>query len=249
MKRNLSGETVSVHSYLTLKSGSALVGRQGAVMRAIGKMLPHHLPRIYCVGKTWYLMETVKETLAPAGHPKFDWKWDVAAISMGTYWNLPEHWFFPDNPVFDVRKLYDYIEEQHWLTNSIPTMAFLANRYKDEPRLTHGDLTNENTIIQPSGYYKFIDWMGIRHPYISGHKDVDYGKLLQSLLGWGRNSARSLSIKEGREVKILLKTCPMAWFWCAIHFMRIKNRAREDWLRDICDLNIDYCFYLSEKVS
>lgn len=245
MKRNLSGETVHVHSYMTLKRGSPLVGRQGAVMRAVGLMVSHHIPNIYVVGKTWYLMETVKQTLAPAGHS--DWKWDVAATSMMSYWILPEEWFFPDNPVFDPRKLYDYIHSNGWMNNNIPTLAFLASRYKEEPRLTHGDLTNENTIIQPSGSYKFIDWQGIRHAYIPGHKDVDYGKLLQSLLGWGRDSERALSDEELREVKALLQICPMAWFWAAIHFMRIKRRAKDDWLREICDLNIDYCFWLGEE--
>jgi hypothetical protein len=246
MKRSLSGDKVHVHSFLTLKRGSPLVAKQGAVMRDLERMLPNHVPEIYWVGDTWYLMQTIKPSLAPAGH--YDWKWDVAAISMGTYWTMPERWIYPDAPPFSVPRLYDYLETQGWGTMPhIPSPARLANKYGGIPRVTHGDLTHENTIIQRDRTYKFIDWQAQRHPYLPPHKDVDYGKLLQSLLGWDMDSGKLVSINQQQEIKNLLQVAPLAWFWCSIHFMRIKVRAKDDWLRAICDENIDYCFWLGEK--
>jgi hypothetical protein len=245
MKRSLSGDKVHVHSFLTLKRGSPLVAQQGAVMHAIELLLDNHVPEIYHVGRTWYLMETVKRSLAPVGY--LEWKWDVAALCMGTYWTIPESWVYPIAPRFDIVQLYGYIEAQGWSSAaSIPSPAELSNRYLNTtPRLTHGDLTHENTIIQPNGNYKFIDWQAQRHPYIPPHRDVDYGKLLQSLLGWSEDSGIPHAPKE--EIQILLRAAPLAWFWCAIHFMRIKVRSQEGWQHDVCDRNIDFCFWLGEK--
>lgn len=247
MKRSLSGETVHVLSFLTLKRGSPLVARQGVAMQRIGAVLSNSVPDIYWVGSTWYLMQTIKETLAPVGY--LDWNWRSVQRAMASYWIMPERWIYPDVG-FRPKLLFEYIEEQGWSSmTSIPSLSYFILNYNGMPRLTHGDLTHENTIIQPNGVYKFIDWQAQRHPYIPAHKDVDYGKLLQSLLGWDEESSRALDPKRSRDVRDLLRVAPMAWFWCAIHFMRIKKRAHEQWLIDICDVNIDYCFYLGEEVD
>lgn len=247
MKRTLSGERITDLSFCMLKSGSSMVAEQGHVMREIYKMLPHHLPKIYYVGKTWYAMQTITESCGPPGYRVWDWK--IAARSMGTYWVIPEKWIYRNAPEFDPIKLYEYIEEQGWLNQIyIPSMAILEYNYaRMTPYLTHGDCTHENCVIEYSGPYKFIDWQAHRHPYIPGHRDVDYGKMLQSLIGWDEDSHDKRTVENAGEVRLLLKESPMASFWCSVHFMRIKKRAKEQWQKDLCDENIDYASWLSEK--
>lgn len=248
MKRTLSGDNLKVYSVLTFKSGSPLVARQGAVMREIYNMNHLFVPRIYWVGSTWYAMQTIHESLGPKVG-KNRWHWNRASMLMQGYWYMPENWIYDDAPKFKTSLLIQYIDQQGWLKKlHMPTVREIQARYEGElPRLTHGDLTDENTVIQRDGTYKFIDWQAQRHPYIPPHKDVDYGKMLQSLIGWGRDAHLRRTSENSGQVRYLLKECPMAVFWCAVHFMRIKVRAKECWQEDVCDDNIEYLSWLSEK--
>lgn len=245
MKRSLSGESIHVLPYCTIKHGSVMVAQQGRVMRRIWEWQWENMPRIYCVGKTWYAMETIHQSLGPPAYREWDWRKAVRA--MESYWYMPEEWFYREAPLFKPYLLLEYIDEQGWMRDmEIPQLSLLQKMYQDvEPRLTHGDLTHENTVIERTMTYKFIDWQAQRHPYIAPHRDVDYGKVMQSLIGWDRNS--QLRTQEtALNIRELTTICPMAPFWCAIHFMRIKARTKEAWQRELCDENIDYCSWLME---
>jgi hypothetical protein len=246
MKRSLSGESVHVSSLCTIKWGSPMVAQQGLVMRRIGMWQPEHLPRIYHVGETWYAMQTIHQSLGPPAYRKWDWR--KAAVAMSHYWFMPEDWFYRAAPMFKSHLLLEYIEEQGWSRDiELPRLAELQKLYEnEEPRLTHGDLTHENTVIERTMVYKFIDWQAQRHPYIAPHSDVDYGKIMQSLIGWGKDSHCSRTEETARDIREIIASCPMAPFWCAVHFMRIKVRAKEAWQKEVCDENIDYCSWLME---
>jgi hypothetical protein len=244
MKRQLSGDRIHILSFSTLKSGSPLVAQQGYVMRAIYAMEPSYIPKIYWIGKDWYVMQTIRQSLGPESYRTWDWK--EAARSMSRYWYMPENWFYQNSLAFDAMHLFNYIEE-HWGVGNLdmPSIHYLKFLYENSPaKLTHGDLTHENTVIEYTKTYKFIDWQAQRHSYIPPHKDVDYGKMLQSLIGWDKDSMKLRTLESAREIRALLDECPMASFWCAIHFMRIKARAKEYWQKDLCDENIDYCSWL-----
>jgi hypothetical protein len=247
MKRALSGDRLCVLSFLALKSGSPLVARQGHTMRLIHALQPHHLPKIYWVGKTGYAMQRIRESMGPESYRT--WDWQTAARSMEVYWYMPENWFYENAPPFNAVSLLNYIEQQGWVKDmELPAVGLLRSLYENElPRLTHGDLTHENTVIEYTRIYKFIDWQAQRHPYIPPHSDVDYGKMLQSLMGWDKDSQLRRNAETEFQIRLLLEERPMAWFWAAVHFMRIKVRAKEDWQRQICDENIDYCSWLGEK--
>jgi len=247
MKRNLSGENILVTPFFTVKSGSPLVAEQGRVMLEIGDYQPLNVPRIYWLGKSSYVMETIKQSLGPPIYR--EWHWRIAEASMKNYWFIPEKWIHKNAPIYSARKTFEYIESQGWLNEiTLPSLPFLQLYYENIPAcLTHGDLTHENTVIERTKIYKFIDWQAKRHDYIPPHKDVDYGKLLQSLIGWDKNSPQQRTKFHAAHVRAIMKECHMAPFWCAVHFMRIKVRAKEDWQKEICDDNIDYCSWLYEK--
>jgi hypothetical protein len=216
-------------------------------MHAIRHMQPLAVPKIYWIGSTWYAMETVKESLGPpTGIRK--WNWQKAEAIMKLYWYLPERWFYPKAYTFNATRLLNYIEERGWIRRlAIPSIKELRAGYGHASSLTHGDLTNENTVIDLQGNYKLVDWQAARHSYIPAHRDVDYGKLIQSLLGWTDAARQGWNEENVQEIQEILRIAPMAAFWAEIHFMRIEARATETWQKDLCAVQIDYLDWLREK--
>jgi hypothetical protein len=87
----------------------------------------------------------------------------------------------------------------------------------------HGDSTLANVMLRHREVV-LIDPLAPEGRYIPSYDDVDFGKLLQSCLGWE-------SILQGTpEVAYwtpdMYEFPPNAWYWASVHCARIMARAK-----------------------
>ena len=140
-------------------------------------------------------------------------------------------------PDFDIQQLYSFMHDYGppaVFNSTLPPMQFVQIVYKNCHEATHGDPTEQNTLQGKNGYV-FIDWQWHRRPFLPAHRDVDYGKILQSIV-----------VKEETWNALeLLRVSPAAWLWCSVHFMRIAKRdaSRKAW----CDRQIEKCVWLHNR--
>lgn len=239
MQMELSGHHVYVLPFVTLKGGDLKVGMQGAVMQRVNEHFPDLAPRIY---KRWdyaYLMRTLKNN-------NKRWSWRLAEACLVEVWNHPENVLYPNAKPFNPDALVQWLEKnmQKRILDVISQARLL--HYGAYNEATHGDCTMENSFTQWHGM-SFIDWQPFRHEYIPAHRDVDYGKMLQSVLGWEHVKATGGSGEWLQGAKDILRACPMAWFWAAVHFERIRLRAifnGDGWLERMCESWIYECVWL-----
>jgi hypothetical protein len=238
-KQELSGHNVKVLPGVTFKWGDWTVGRQAQVMTYASSVVPSLVPRIFAKGDTWYAMQTKQ--------PLRNWNWPHAERALEPLWAMPEHLVLgtSERP-FDVDWLHGYIvnaRPPHAFFDHMPSDPYLRLRYGNANEATHGDPTHANTL---SGYC-FIDWQFRRQQYLPAHRSVDYGKFMQSVLGWDIGLADMDVVGATWQAEEIMNREPDAWFWCAIHFMRIKARAKSDLLKKVCDERIAFCIWLRQR--
>ncbi len=252
MRRDLSGDHVFALPRWYLKVGSADVGRQGLVMRRANELVDGIAPKVVKFGKHWHLTERLwgqssKLNCSRVTHmlierliPIWDTnEQDLYDLSFGIKY-LP----------FSVEALVDYLQKQGacWLFGMFPNVVTRLQSYKHATEATHGDCTFENALLdftKPNPIC-LIDWMPYRREYLPAHRDVDYGKIMQGLLGW-----RLDNFKHDREnlsmVSSILQERPMAGFWACIHYERIKARSTDTMVDKVCDTNIEIIFRLTKE--
>lgn len=106
------------------------------------------------------------------------------------------------------------------------TLSNLMWRYRTEVDNDQPVLRNEPVLIDPLAPLE----AGYR-TWCPGHRAVDLGKMLQSALGWetrlrdGANWRKVVggivAVLEGEDAD----TQRRAWFWCAVHLIRIADRS------------------------
>jgi hypothetical protein len=230
-KQQLSGQSVAVLPGLTFKWGPG--GKaQGDHMYKIecDARISHLTPKIYMAFGNVYVMQTLRKIKV--------WDWREAAARLEVLWGIPEQELLPSMPMFDTRDLERFINEYgppFEFKKTMTPMQFIEIVYRRSNEMTHGDPTAQNTMLGPDGGYTFIDWQWHRRAFLPASRDVDYGKLLQAII----------SNEELQFAMELLRVAPSAWFWCAIHFMRIANRdpLRRPW----CDRQIEKCVWVHNR--
>lgn len=114
--------------------------------------------------------------------------------------------------------------------------------------LTHGDATLANVLVTDTGHIKMIDPLPPAGK-IPPLKEVDYGKLMQSALGWeSLVICEPSTVSSETLVQELLLNIPdpmmqnKTWFWCAVHLLRILPYAqhRPD-VYSWCELKFKEC--------
>lgn len=227
-KQKLSGQSVAVLPGWTLKWGPGAKAQGDHMYRVeCTPGISHLTPKIYMAFGNVYVMETL------AGIDKYHWR--TAASRLEPLWAMSEKVLLPNVLPFDTRALVSFLGEYDApKVFGPPPMQLIGIVYKNCDEATHGDPTEQNTKRRRDDYV-FIDWQWHRRQFLPAHRDVDYGKLLQSII-----------IKEetwnGLE---LLHVAPAAWFWCCVHFMRIAKRdpTRKSW----CDRQIEKCVWLHNR--
>lgn len=226
VKRQLSGATIKIMPFITIKSGGPEVGLQGERMRAIGKHFPQLVPKIYVVGNTSYVMQTLEST-------KMYGPWNIIQI-LKPLWNCPEEKIYGEQPKFNPIATQDFLKKvDSPLLYFMPSYSYMMLRYGGINEATHGDPTHENTLLR-NDEVCFIDWQPNRYNFRPPHRDVDIGRIMQSMLGW-RNIGRRSPFKVA-AARAIHGVYPDAWFWCAFNFERIRatanDSAMEKWCRE-----------------
>jgi hypothetical protein len=118
--------------------------------------------------------------------------------------------------------------------------------------LTHGDPTLGNTMLKENMEIRLIDPLPPKG-MVPSLPEIDYGKVLQSVLGWesvvvGKSpNVRHMERLEYFKYSLHCNGSSMnhAWFWCGIHLLRIlpyAEKLKRNDARDWCRLMAGECF-------
>jgi hypothetical protein len=230
-KQKLSKQSVLVLPGWTFKWGPG-AKEQGELMYKVEQTqgIEHLTPKIYMAFGGTYAMRTLRKPQV--------WTWRLAADKLKALWAFPEDALLVNQPKFDPEALERYIDAYEppalFRRAQLPT-PLIWELYRRKSEAVHGDPTEQNTMVDSGGNYVFIDWQWHRRPYLPAHRDIDYGKLLQSVI----------VREELTPALALLHVSPAAWYWAAIHFMRIANRDAT--MRIWCDRQIEKCVWVRER--
>lgn len=229
MKRELSGSRVIVLPFVTYKSGEIDVRLQGWNMQRAHVWIPSVAPKIYKVFGKRYLMETLRPLQPPLDI-------DLLESQLKKIWCLNESAIYRRQPRFSAYTLISFLTRYNSpIAGYVRSNAQeLGDLYRSSAEATHGDLTIDNVMIGRDGGYRFIDWQPFRRKFIPAHRDVDYGKLVQSYLGWPGMNNPSPPGSLNPALRIMDEH-PYAWLWACVHYERIKLRLHNEAHKQMCD--------------
>jgi hypothetical protein len=197
-------------------------------------------PRIYKMTNDYYIMEKLKQPL-----PKQLFTEETIQIiheKLHLVHKEPPIRVDPEWPVLLEKFLTPYREEY-----KIPSV----NANNSAFSLIHGDPTLANIMLRGEELI-LIDPVAPRGK-IPPLPEVDYGKMLQSALGWEGILCRVPWWKSEHLIKPILIGIPdnrkaAAWFWCGVHILRLLPRAqtRSDIL-PWCKEKVLYCWEEMKK--
>jgi hypothetical protein len=250
MRRSLSGDRViALPTGHHFKIGSLEVGRQARVMRKANALVPGIAAPVIACGERWHLTKTMPMLQeVEFGETRLDIcrLTHLAIDRLSAIWSCnEEELYVPQRqgeaqPTFQQSALVRYLHERGaaMLFNYLPNMFDKLLEYCGADEATHGDCTFENMVFNVDVRENpvcFIDWLPYRRPYLPAHRDVDYGKLIQGLLGWNLNN---FSRARLGLVRTLMAQRPMAGFWACVHYERIMARTNDRQIHLNCHANI-----------
>jgi len=230
LKRELSGCTVRILPFVTIKTGNADTALQGRKMMGLREQLgggfEGMIPRVYKVWSNGYAMQTLESI------PRAEWDWKTVYFMCMKLWCKKESDFYTNAPRFNEYATWSYLARMKSpLLHFMPSQPWFKLRYSAADELTHGDPTHENTMIN-GDRYALIDWQSVRRSFRPAHRDVDCGRLLQSILGWRNVGERySGNIMAARE---LLAREPNCWFWACFNYERIRSTTKDKAMQTWC---------------
>jgi hypothetical protein len=234
MKMPLSQTSIKVLPLITFKWGPDTL-KQATVMSRVRRYIePRLAPPVLWSWSNGYAMPTYKNNSS--------YHWLVAELGLSVVWTKRERMLL-EGPQFDPEALDEFLEGCESPLLGLLSKPHLDLYYRHADEATHGDCTAENTLAR--GYARsdvFIDWQWQRRPFIPAHRAVDYGKLMQSLLGW-----ETLGTANHQEIKELLRRCPDAWFWCGVHLERILKRSTNAAVTQWCETNVRLCIEFGKR--
>ncbi len=195
-------------------------------------------PRIYDVKKDFYIMEKLAQ---PKPIELFS---ETAIIEIHRI--LKKYVHTKNPPSFDYQwteKLKKFLSRYSDLVDYRIVDEFYNPKIpSSETCLIHGDTTLANVMLRGKQIL-LIDPVAPRGK-IPPLREVDYGKMLQSALGWEAIQQR-LPYKENQLIESVLSPIEnrrIVFFWAMIHIIRILPRAqkRSDVAR-WCFKQIEYC--------
>lgn len=232
MKKGNSGARLSFCSLGVKKNGKDVVRQAETCMR-----LYPVTPLVLSMKSSWlgesYIMERLEEPNSP------DWHW--AKLTLGYMREVLQKRVWSkkiDSASSDwIVKLVDFL-------NTIPLDVSLYEeviqrlfvRFELDNSLVHGDPTLANVLYRDNGELVIVDPISPTGK-IPPHWTVDLGKLLQSAIGW-ETSQFGWEYDTPSCIKVVLDGIEdvdkaRAWFWCAIHCLRIlpyaKNHTTHQW--------------------
>lgn len=229
MRKGWSGARIEIQESRVVKHGER-VYTQAAYCRYLGTNV---CPEIYDFTKEWYSMERLQEPDPGLYLAIFH---AIKATLVSEVWNKGE----PRNGDSWRAELLDFAFG----------MGFKVGRFLDrlypEKELhgcIHGDPTLSNAMMRPPGRVILIDPIKPMGK-IPGFREVDIGKMLQSAIGW-ETQTMGWEIDSTMSLDIIFEgennlTIQRAWFWCAVHLMRILahgpynpvDNVVDEWCRD-----------------
>ena len=243
MKQRLSGANVVVWKFMTVKWGDSDVGRQALNMRRAANTIGGITPPIFCSWRNGFICKTME-----VAYPE-TWDYRKAELALQPLWRVREEYIYHLQPKFTAKNLYEFLyENSSVLLGRVPSVAELDVWYGDAHEATHGDCTLENTLVAADRTYRFIDWQPFRRPFVPAHRDVDYGKMIQSVLGWPSNP-RDPAVVWIRPVMRILEQHPNAWLWACVHYERIKLRVTSYNEKTECDRYIRFVLSIKDGLE
>lgn len=214
MRKGWSGATIELQENRVVKRGEK-VYTQAAYCRYLGTNV---CPQIYDFTREWYAMEKLNEpdptmylALLSAMKSKLATEvWNKGEPRSGDSWRM---------------ELLDFA---FGLGHNIG--RFLDELYptSQDHGCIHGDPTLSNAMIRQPGHVIIIDPIKPMGK-IPAFREVDLGKMLQSAIGWETVTMGWAINGLGAEEVILecenKDTIRKAWFWCAMHLLRILNHG------------------------
>lgn len=212
MNLGFSDATLSV-----LKRGPG-VRQQGELCRSLGKNVT---TRVYRLLDDGYEMEMLEDTPSRSC-PELDVVWSKLAVDVWTkpsvYWN--DDWLDP-------LRVWSQLTAP-WLLDTINEL------YPYEPEfgysLIHGDPALSNLMLRGS-VFVITDPMPrmLYRKEIPNRREVDWGKLLQSAMGWERvlgfGGHTLIDVPEYVLHRLQPQEQRLALLWAAVHLARIARRA------------------------
>lgn len=239
-----SGATIETHvspepglSYVRKSGGDTDLAKQVAIC----KYLKEVSPEIRKAGSGWYEMELLHHT--PVGEHPHTTLLRITHALMGKVWCLSplyssnHKWL--DELSEQVKKIAPWIPEE-LLDRVYPWSSSMVYC------MTHGDPTIANAMQRDSGDIVLIDPLPPR-PATPSMREVDVGKMLQSLSGWeGVRSGREPSRMNMDPAHVVGACMPFAhrisveawaarcYLWAAVHCARVVHhgtvtKAIRDW--------------------
>lgn len=227
MRKGWSGARIEVQENRVLKYGENL-HTQAIYCRYLGEVV---CPQIYDFTSSWYAMEKLDEpdpsmypALLEAAKSKLEAEvWNKGEPRDGDSWRM-ELLGFCFCLGYNIGRFLDQL-----YPHSVRHMCI------------HGDPTLANMMIRKPGHVILIDPIRPRGK-IPALREVDLGKMLQSAIGWEAlvmawpvdGAIAEAVILEGEGITTVRK----AWFWCAVHLMRIlghgpySDASIDSWCRD-----------------
>jgi hypothetical protein len=225
MKYGFSGAEIFFSADKVLKK-MPKAAAQAEHMKKLGLQVS---PRVLEVAADYYVMERLLEPTPRALISRTMVKIVLDTLAKNVH-------CYPAIITMQIAKLDWRQELATFLATKSPAMNLVL--FKLYPKLdpnaycmTHGDCTLANVMVSDGGRIRLIDPLppGGKIP---GLKEVDYGKLLQSCLGWegliSKQSSPTSAELLTAELMIGLPSQDMqnkAWFWCGVHLLRILPYA------------------------
>jgi hypothetical protein len=236
--RTTSGAYVQVVGDRAVKYGFGDVGarvrEQADYCRRLGEIVA---PRVLWSFRGGYVMERL--TNLSRFHNRIDgevltwmifdklenevWRKDRAMPTVND-WRLHEDYI--------VQRCHEYAP---WAQEAVLNLFIDAQPWFSRPCLTHGDPTWENVMgDDKTGDLVLIDPLPPKDE-IPEVKEVDVGKILQSLYGYEDVKAGRLPKKRLGCLPSAYRT-PAAWYWAAAHFVRLLPYQSDFAVRNQCEL-------------
>lgn len=235
MRYGQSGASFQPGIGVMIKHGNARVVEQGLWLRRHQEV--RSLPQVHSVGSAGYEMELLEP---------YTWTDDLplGARYAAYWWALREIWSRPQECHLNLNELstkITFLVNKHYggqsATRLQRELLWRAKRLRWGKLLiglTHGDPTRENVMLRPeTGELVLIDPVPAT-PAVPSVLAVDFGKMLQSIVGWEAIRYENADRHRHRWYSSYLRETLIAtlpdvhveaeWdatiFWCAVHLLR-----------------------------
>lgn len=210
-RTGFSGARVTVYDTVAVKNGDG-VGDQGRYAQWLYDNVPQHVTvRVLDCWSHLYLMEKL-EPISVVDDKSIAWYIGGLCSSLSCLHVYPA--YVPSTWQKDFLEWSPSPQLSAHMQRTYPEIS------REDGRLIHGDPTLSNLMKRPSGQLVLIDPI---RPVgkIPSYAEVDYGKVLQSLIGWEHVSYGWPLCREALPIAGAIVS-KKAMFWLSVHLHRIR---------------------------